>query len=121
MSNWSKLDQLLVRLTEGDVPGCGVVVMQNNQVVHEAYAGYADVERGIKVDENSIFRHASSTKLFTYVIGMMLYEEGGFVLPTRSEHICRSGRNRLRWYTQGGENGRLSRRSGKLRSVMLFP
>ena len=78
MSNWSKLDQLLVRLTEGDVPGCGVVVMQNNQVVHEAYAGYADVERGIKVDENSIFRHASSTKLFTYVIGMMLYEEGRF-------------------------------------------
>lgn len=78
MGTFKNLDRLLNSFTEGTIPGCGCVVMENNNIIHESYSGYADIEKGTKINERSIFRHASTTKLFTYAIGMMLFEEGAF-------------------------------------------
>ena len=80
MADFSKLDRLLQDFCKDKVPGCGVVVMKDGEILHESYAGYADIEKGIPVTEHSLFRQASSTKLLTYAIAMMLYEEGKFLL-----------------------------------------
>ena len=79
MSDFSKLDRLLQTFTEEGVPGCAVAVMRDGKLLHESYAGYADPEKKTPVGAHTMFRQASSTKLLTYVIGMMLYEEGKFL------------------------------------------
>ncbi len=78
MGTFKNLDKLLDSFTQGSIPGCACVVMQNHDIIHESYSGYADIEKGSKINERSIFRQASTTKLFTYAIGMMLFEEGAF-------------------------------------------
>ncbi len=79
MNSLKRLDRLLDSFTkEGPIPGCACVVMQNNEILYESYSGYANVENKTRINERSIFRQASTTKLFTYVIGMMLFEEGYF-------------------------------------------
>lgn len=79
MAKWKDLDELLRRFTDGTIPGCACAVMREGELVYEGYAGYADVEKKAPVTERSLFRQASTTKLFTYVIGMMLYEQGKFL------------------------------------------
>ena len=73
MGTFKNLDKLLDSFTQGSIPGCACVVMQNHDIIHESYSGYADIEKGSKINERSIFRQASTTKLFTYAIGMMLF------------------------------------------------
>lgn len=80
MSKFSKLDQLLENFAQHSVPGCACVVMQENEIIYEGYKGYADIDNQQKVHAGSIFRQASTTKLMTYVILGMLYEEGQFLL-----------------------------------------
>lgn len=80
MKDFSRLDQLIHRFVEeGSVPGCSVAVMQNDTLIYHGEAGYANLETGKKIDIHSMFSQASTTKLFTYVIMGMLYEEGKFL------------------------------------------
>ena len=66
MNSLKRLDRLLDSFTkEGPVPGCASVVMQNNEILYESYSGYANVENKTRINERSIFRQASTTKLFT--------------------------------------------------------
>ena len=46
MGNFKNLDKLLDSFTQGTIPGCACVVMQNNEIIHESYSGYADIEKG---------------------------------------------------------------------------
>ena len=80
MSQFSKLDNLLESFAENSVPGCACTIMKNDEIIYEGYAGYADLETKEKVHARSIFRQASTTKLLTYTIIGMLYEEGKFLL-----------------------------------------
>lgn len=80
MSDFSSMDRLLARFAEKTAPGCACVILKDGEVVYEGYAGYADVENRIPIDRHSMFRQASTTKLFTYAICMMLYEQGEFLL-----------------------------------------
>lgn len=79
MGRFDRLEKLMDTFAENTVPGCGCCIMENDEVLFEKYAGYANLERGEKVDAGSIFRQASTTKLFTYAIMGMLYEEGKFL------------------------------------------
>jgi CubicO group peptidase (beta-lactamase class C family) len=54
--------------------------MKDTEPIYEGYFGYADIEEKKPIHEHSIFRQASTTKLFTYAICMMLYESGEFLL-----------------------------------------
>ena len=78
--DFQKLDRLLNRFAERSVPGCACVIVKDGEPIYEGYAGYADVEARKPVYEHSIFRQASTTKLFTYVILMQLFEQGEFLL-----------------------------------------
>ena len=77
--DFSRLDRLLEHFAETSVPGCTCSIMQGDQLIYEGAAGYADIEAGKKVNGHSMFRQASTTKLFTYAILGMLYEEGRFL------------------------------------------
>jgi len=77
--DFSRLDKLLENFAANSVPGCTCSIMQGDELLYEGGAGYADIESGKKVDTNSMFRQASTTKLFTYAILGMLFEEGKFL------------------------------------------
>ncbi len=79
MKDFTKLDRLLQNFAEHSVPGCSCSIMQGDKFLYEGVAGYADIESGKPVDKHSMFRQASTTKLFTYAIVGMLYEEGRFL------------------------------------------
>ena len=80
MKDFTRMDNLLKRFVEeGTNPGCAVAVMQGDELIYHGEAGYADIESGKKVDIHSMFSQASTTKLFTYDILGMIYEEGKFL------------------------------------------
>ena len=80
MKDFKKLDELLNSFVDGGTnPGCAVAVMQGDELIYHGEAGYADIESKKKVDAHSMFSQASTTKLFTYAILGMLFEEGRFL------------------------------------------
>ena len=80
MKDFSRMDKLLESFVEkGTNPGCAVAVMQGDEMIYHGEAGYADIASGKKVDVHSMFSQASTTKLFTYAILGMLFEEGRFL------------------------------------------
>lgn len=80
MRDFTKLDKLLQTFVgQGTNPGCAVAIMQGDELIYHGEAGYADIESGKKVDIHSMFSQASTTKLFTYAILGMIYEEGKFL------------------------------------------
>ncbi|MDD6679357.1 MAG: serine hydrolase [Firmicutes bacterium] len=80
MSTRKDMDALLQGFVDAGLPGCGLKVVQRDKVVYEGYFGMADAEAGKPVTEDSIFRHASTSKLPLYTAAMMLYERGKFLL-----------------------------------------
>ncbi len=77
--DFSRLDALLKEFADRSVPGCSLSVFQGDEAIYEGTAGYANIETGKPVTPHSMFRQASTTKLFTYAIVGMLYEEGKFL------------------------------------------
>lgn len=106
MSRFATLQKLLDRLAQTTVPGCACTVIQNGEVLFEGCAGYADIATGKPVTPNSMFRHASTTKLFTYAITMMLYEEGAFLLSDPLYEYLPEWRNTQKFMVSG--NGTVS-------------
>ncbi|MDX1636500.1 MAG: serine hydrolase domain-containing protein [Balneolaceae bacterium] len=60
--------------------GSVVLIARDGEIVYLNAAGMQDIEAGIPMDEDTIFRIASMTKPITSVAVMMLYEEGHFML-----------------------------------------
>jgi CubicO group peptidase (beta-lactamase class C family) len=61
---------------EGRVAGIVTYVARNGRVAYHEAFGKADVEAGVPMKRDTIFRIASQTKAFTSVAVMMLVEEG---------------------------------------------
>jgi CubicO group peptidase (beta-lactamase class C family) len=57
----------------------GMIVRDGHLAYYHA-AGFKDIEAGIPMEKDDIFRIASQTKAITSVAVMMLYEEGKFLL-----------------------------------------
>lgn len=77
--DFSRMDRLLEHFASTSVAGCTCSIMEGDKLIYEGGAGYADLASGKAVSGNSMFRQASTTKLFTYTILGMLYEEGVFL------------------------------------------
>ena len=56
--------------------GCACAIARDGKLLYEGYYGYADLAQKQPVTPGSLFRQASMTKLVTYTILMMLYEQG---------------------------------------------
>jgi len=63
----------------GEIAGCAVRVMRNDEVAFEGSFGWADIEKKVKMSsENTIFAIASMSKVITVAGIMQLYEQGLF-------------------------------------------
>lgn len=76
MADFTKLDALLQEFAANTVPSCACAVARDGELLYEGYYGYADLEHKLPVTPGSLYRQASMTKLVTYTILMMLYEQG---------------------------------------------
>jgi len=97
MGSFKNVDALIRRFAEETIPGCSVTVMKNGKVLYEGQAGYADIEAQKPVTEESMFRQASTTKLFTYTIMGMLYEEGKYLLSDPISEYLPEWKNTKKW------------------------
>jgi CubicO group peptidase (beta-lactamase class C family) len=76
-----RIDTRLARyVDEGKLPGWLVTVSRHGKLVHVASRGQRDIEAGLPVETDTIWRLYSMTKPITSVAAMMLYEEGAFEL-----------------------------------------
>lgn len=77
----AKLDAMLNEAIQSEqVPGLVAMVVKDGKIIYHSAKGLADVESGIAMEKNSIFRIASQTKAITSTAIMMLWEEGKFRL-----------------------------------------
>jgi CubicO group peptidase (beta-lactamase class C family) len=65
---------------DGRLPGWMVVIERDGEVAHRAMGGQRDLEAGLPVERDTIWRIYSMTKPITSVAAMLLYEEGRFEL-----------------------------------------
>ena len=57
-----KLDQYLdTLLMQGKIPGCGLIVRRNGNVIYKSCKGLRDIEANAPVEEDTVFRMASMT------------------------------------------------------------
>ena len=61
---------------EKNIPGVGVAVSVRGRIVHEHYAGYADVEKGVPFAGDTVFNLYSATKISTVTAAMRLVDRG---------------------------------------------
>src|SRR3954447_23064514 len=73
-------DQFSRYVDDGHLPGWLVAVSRGGRVVYTAMRGVRDLERGLPVEADTLFRIYSMTKPVTSVAAMMLWEEGAFEL-----------------------------------------
>ena len=65
---------------EGELPGAVVAVLRNGAVVYEEAVGYRDIETGVPLMTDAVFRIASQTKAVVSVAVMMLQDEGALLI-----------------------------------------
>jgi CubicO group peptidase (beta-lactamase class C family) len=65
-------------LNDWNVPGAGVAIIHNGELVFVKGYGYRDYGNKLPVTKNTLFQIASNTKLFTTIAAGMLVEKGVF-------------------------------------------
>lgn len=76
-----RIDRHLARyVDDGRLAGWQVVVTRRGQVVHASVHGSRDLEAGLPVEPDTLWRIYSMTKPVTAVAAMTLYEQGAFRL-----------------------------------------
>jgi CubicO group peptidase (beta-lactamase class C family) len=65
---------------DGRLPGWSIAVARRGRVAHVAHYGDRDVEAGLPVEPDTVWRIFSMTKPITSVAALMLYEEGALAL-----------------------------------------
>jgi CubicO group peptidase (beta-lactamase class C family) len=85
---WWFKERLYARVVARHVVGAEVLVLKNRKIVLHQAMGWADRERRIPLERNSIFRIASMTKPVIGTAILMLAEEGTLNLDDRvSRHL----------------------------------
>jgi CubicO group peptidase (beta-lactamase class C family) len=72
-----KVDSMLrAILQESPAAGMAVAVVKNNRIVYTHSVGFKNIERGIPLTDDCLFRIASISKSFSATSIMQLYEQG---------------------------------------------
>ena len=71
-----EIDAIMHDLIKTDEPGAAVAVVQAGEVIHRQGYGLANLEWGIPIQPDTVFRLASITKQFTATAIMILQEQG---------------------------------------------
>ena len=72
----SKIDSILEKVYKANEPGAAVLVKKEGKVLFRKGYGLADMELGVSVEPDMVFRLGSITKQFTAVAILMLAEQG---------------------------------------------
>ena len=76
-----RLDRHFARyVDDGRLPGWLITVSRYGRLAHVSRCGFRDVEAGLEVEPDTLWRIYSMTKPVTSVAAMMLYEEGALEL-----------------------------------------
>jgi CubicO group peptidase (beta-lactamase class C family) len=76
-----RIDEHFTRyVDDGRLPGWLITVSRRGRVAHLSCYGSRDIEAGLPVEPDTLWRIYSMTKPVTSVAAMMLYEEGAFAL-----------------------------------------
>lgn len=70
------ITKLLQQYIKDDSPGMAVGIVKDGKIIYEHYLGYANLEHGIKIDEDTRFNIASTAKQFTALMVLQLSLEG---------------------------------------------
>lgn len=70
------LDELMAKAYPADEPGAAVIVVREGQTLLRKGYGMADLELGVRVEPDMVFRLGSITKQFTAVAILLLAEQG---------------------------------------------
>ena len=77
----TRLDRVLKQYTdEKKIPGAVALIARHGKIVYFKAFGMANIETGIPMKNDAMFRIASMSKAITTTAVMMLYEEGYFLL-----------------------------------------
>ncbi|HEY1560173.1 MAG TPA: serine hydrolase domain-containing protein [Caulobacteraceae bacterium] len=71
-----KVDAVLAAEVASGGPGAAIAVIRNGQFIHRKAYGLANIEWGVPLNPDCVFRIASLTKQFTAVAIMILVERG---------------------------------------------
>ena len=81
MMSEKSIENTISRQVEaGELAGAATLVWRGGQVVHTMAVGRRNLDAGLPVQRDTIFRIASMTKPVTTVAALMLYDEGRFDL-----------------------------------------
>ena len=69
-------DVINKEIADGQISGASTAVLKDGEIVFRKEYGYADIEKGKKMKDNTIFRLFSLTKPITAVAAMILFERG---------------------------------------------
>jgi len=72
----SSTDAVFEKFARGIQPGCSVGVIQSGELVHAAGHGFADIERSVRLDADTVFNIASTSKQFTAFALLLLAGDG---------------------------------------------
>lgn len=70
------IDELLTKTYKADEPGASVIVVKDGKVIFRKGYGKANMELGVAIEPDMVFRLGSITKQFTAVATLMLAEQG---------------------------------------------
>ncbi|MCU1497084.1 MAG: hypothetical protein JWM47_1037 [Acidimicrobiales bacterium] len=88
---------------DGRLPGWLIAITRHGKLAHLSTCGHRDMEAGLPIEVDTLFRIYSMTKPITSVAAMMLYEEGAFSLKDPiSEWLPEFADMRV--YTGGGSD-----------------
>ncbi|MEW6207172.1 MAG: serine hydrolase [Acidobacteriota bacterium] len=70
------IDEVCAKAFKPDEPGAAVIVVKDGKVIFRKGYGMANMELGVRIEPDMIFRIGSVTKQFTAVAILMLMEQG---------------------------------------------
>ena len=73
---WLFKERLYSRVVARHLVGSEILVIKDGRIVLHQAMGWADIDRAVPMDRNSVFRIASMTKPFVGTVTLMLVEEG---------------------------------------------
>ena len=98
-----RIDRHFARyVDDGRLPGWLVTVSRRGRLAHASWYGSRDLEAGLPVEPDTLWRIYSMTKPVTSVAAMMLWEEGGFELTDPVSRFIPSFAG-VRVYTGGSD------------------
>jgi len=104
MRSFQHVDALLQKFVdEKKVAGCACSVLHRGEKIYEGYFGYANIEEKRPIQEDTIYRLFSMSKVITCTAALILYERGQYLLNDPLYHYLPEFRNPLVY--RKGEDG----------------